>query len=171
MAPLVAIVQAKYPTLLYAKYGALKSLPRCPSQYEGHDNRLHSDYPTLHCDIPANQRPVSIILALDAFDFIYLPHLTLTRKDLVTLQVPAGHGIIFTNACLHSGGANDSDQIKLGLFAYMASDLSHIPHNEVKKFDWSSQSEDATLGIATETGEEDEDEAEEDDGGGKLPSV
>ena len=171
MAPLVATVRARYPTLQHVKYGALKSSPHCPSQYQGHRNRLHSDYPKFHFDIPPEERPVSIILALDAFDFIYLPHLTLTRKDLVTLQVPAGHGIIFTNACLHSGGANDTNQTKLRLFAYMASDLSHIPHNTVTNYDWSSQSEDATLGIATETGEEDVDEAEEDDGGGKLPSV
>lgn len=157
MAPLVATVQAKYPTLLYVKYGALKSLPRCPSQYEGHDHRLHSDYPKLHSDIPADQRPVSIILGLDAFKFIYLPHLTLTRKDMISLLVPAGHGIIFTNACLHSGGENDSDQTKVRVFAYMASDLSHIPHNKVTKYDWSSDSEDATIGFATHTGGEDED--------------
>ena len=43
MSPLVEIVRAKYPTLLSVKYGAIKSLPGCPSQYKGHRYRLHSD--------------------------------------------------------------------------------------------------------------------------------
>lgn len=172
MSPLVAIVQAKYPTLQHVKYGALMSLPRCPSQYEGHDHKLHSDYPKFYNDIPADQRPVSIILGLDAFNFIYLPHLTLTRKDMITVLVPAGHGIIFTNACLHSGGENDSDETKFRVFAYMASDLSHIPHNKVTKYNWSSHDENSTIGFATQTGGEDEDqEMEDDDGGRKLRSV
>ena len=172
MSPLVATVQAKYPTLQHVKYGALMSLPRCPSQYEGHDHKLHSDYPKFHSDIPADQRPVSIILGLDAFNFIYLPHLTLTRKDMITLLVPAGHGIIFTNACLHSGGENDSDKTQFRVFAYMASDLSHIPHNKVTKYNWSSYDENATIGFATQTGGEDEDQGMEDnDGGGKMRSV
>ena len=157
MAPLVNIVQAKYPTLRYVKYGALKSEALCPSQYEGHDNMLHTDYEKLHLDIPPHQRPVSIIMALNEFKFIYLPHLTLTRKDLVTLTVPPGHGIIFTNACLHSGGENDSDDVKYRLFAYMASELSHIPHNKVQKFKWSSADDHAKISFSTATGGEDED--------------
>jgi hypothetical protein len=108
MFPLVEIVRANYPTLLSVKYGAIKSLPGCPSQYKGHCSRLHSDYDKVYLDIPSNQRPVSIILALDDFKFIYLPHLSLARKDMITLQVSPGLGIIFTNDCLYSGGENDS---------------------------------------------------------------
>jgi hypothetical protein len=163
MSPLVEIVRAKYPTLLSVKYGAIKSLPGCPSQYEGHCHRLHSDYNKVYSDIPSNQRPVSIILALDEFKFIYLPHLTLARKDMITLQVPPGHGIIFTNNCLHSGGENDSGETKYRLFAYMASESVHIPHNHVTKFEWSSDDENATISFATETGGETEDQTMEEE--------
>ena len=130
---------------------------RCPSQYEGHNHMLHSDYDKLHLDIPSHQRPVSIILALNEFKFIYLPHLTLTKKDLITLPVPPGHGIIFTNACLHSGGENESDDVKYHLFAYMASELSHIPHNKVTKYERSSEDDDAIIAFSTATGGEHED--------------
>ena len=163
MSPLVEIVRAKYPTLLSVKYGAIKSLPGCPSQYEGHRFRLHSDYDKVHLDIPSNQRPISIILALDEFKFIYLPHQTLARKDLITLQVPPGHGIIFTNNCLHSGGENDSGKTQYRLFAYMASEALHIPHNNVTKFEWSNDDENATIKFATETGVENIDQTMEEE--------
>jgi hypothetical protein len=52
MKPLIDYVQGLYPSLVCVKFGALKSLPNCPSQYEGHNNRFHSDYsshyPELH---------------------------------------------------------------------------------------------------------------------------
>ena len=141
---------------------------------------LHSDYDKLHLDIPCHQRLVSIILALNEFKFIYLPHLTLTKKDLITLPVPPGHGIIFTNACLHSGGENESDDVKYCLFAYMASELSHIPHNKVTKYKWSSDNNHAKIAFSTATGGEDEDgdmvvdnvhRDNTDHGGGKLSSA
>jgi hypothetical protein len=88
MSPLVDMVQAKYPTLLSVKYGAIKSLPGCPSQYKGRDFKLHSDYDKVYANIPSNERPVSIILALNELNFMYLPYLTLARKDLITLHVP-----------------------------------------------------------------------------------
>ena len=40
------------------------------------------------------------------------------------------------------------------LFAYMASESVHIPHNNVTKFKWSSDNENATISFATETGVE-----------------
>jgi hypothetical protein len=50
---------------------------------------------------------------------MYLPHILQRRKDLVHLTVPAGHAVIFTEACLHSGGANDSTKHLFRLFAYI----------------------------------------------------
>jgi hypothetical protein len=106
MKPLINYVQVI--SLVCVKLGALKTLPHCPSQYEGHNNRFHSDYSSNYPEIAPAERPVSVILALDPFDIQYLPHISQKRRDIVHLTVPAGHAIIFTEACLHSGGANIS---------------------------------------------------------------
>jgi hypothetical protein len=60
-------VQKKYPALIHVKYGALRTFPNQESQYSRHGNKLHADY-TMDCkDLPPSQRPISIIVALDAF--------------------------------------------------------------------------------------------------------
>jgi hypothetical protein len=69
-------VQVLYPSLVCVKLGALKTLPHCPSQYQGHNNKFHSDYLSNYPEITPAQRPVSVILALDQFDFMYLPHIS-----------------------------------------------------------------------------------------------
>ena len=63
---------------------SLKTLPPCPSQYQGHNNRFHSDYSSNYPEIAPAQRPVSVILtlALDPFDFMYLRHISQKRKIL-----------------------------------------------------------------------------------------
>ena len=110
MRPLINYILSKYPSLVCIKYGALKTEPNCPSQYEGHGHHLHLDYKSFYNDLLPEQRPVSVIMALNEFEFIYLPVLTMKRKDLVNVTVPAGHSIVFTNTCLHFGGANNNDQ-------------------------------------------------------------
>ena len=116
-------------------------------------------------------------MALDAFHYFYLPVLTMKRKELVEITVPAGHSIVFTNACLHSGGANNSDQTKFCIFAYMASDWNQIPNNAAAKFEWkpTHKKPEATLDFLNqlvgnkEEGDTDN-ESFDDDGGGKLKS-
>ena len=65
MRPLIDYVQVMYPSLVCVKLGALKTLPHCPSQYQGHKNKFHSDYSSNNPEIAPAQRPVSVILALD----------------------------------------------------------------------------------------------------------
>jgi hypothetical protein len=108
MKPLIDYVQVIYPSLVCVQLGALKTLPHCPSQYQRHNNRFHSNYSSNYPEISPAQRPVSVILALDPFVFMYLPHISQKRRDIVHLTVPAGHAVIFTEACLYSGGANKS---------------------------------------------------------------
>ncbi len=43
MRPLIDYVQVMYPSLVCVKLGALKTLPHCPSQYQCHNNKFHSD--------------------------------------------------------------------------------------------------------------------------------
>ena len=157
MKPLIDYVQGLYPSLVCVKLGALKSLPNCPSQYEGHNNRFHSDYSSHYPEIAPAERPVSVILALDPFEIQYLPHISLTRGDIVHMTVPAGHAIIFTDACLHAGGANNSTKTLFRLFGYMVSTPAHFPVNQVFKYNWNGPSDDmaATISFVDEkTGEE-----------------
>lgn len=132
-------VQDRYPSLVYVKYGAIKSLPGCPSQFKGHMNKFHLDYSSTYTKLRPDQRPMSIILALDDFEFMYLPHSTLARKDIVCMTVPPAHAICLTNVCLHSDGPNNSLDNKVRFFAHMASNYSHFPStNKVFKYKWSA---------------------------------
>jgi hypothetical protein len=141
---------------------------------------LHSDYSSNYPKFAPAQRPVSVILALDPFDFMYLPHISQRRKDLVHLTVPAGHAFIFTEACLHSGGVNDSTKHLFRLFAYMVSCVDHFPSNQVFKYSWKGADDDmdATIEYTKEKGGDecgdygsDEDvDGDADDGGGKPKS-
>jgi hypothetical protein len=88
------------------------------------------------------QRPVPVVLALDQLKKIYLAHISQTRKDLVQLTVPAGHAIIFTGACLHSGGPNDSPNHQYQLFGYMVSSANQFPTNRVSKYSWKEATDD-----------------------------
>ncbi len=88
------------------------------------------DYSSHYPEIAPAERPVSVILALDPFEIQYLPHISLTRGDIVHLTVPAGHAIIFTDACLHAGGANNSTKTLFRLFGYMVSTTAHFPVNK-----------------------------------------
>ncbi len=127
MRPLINYVQVMYPSLVCIKLEALKTLPHCPSQYQGHKNKFHLDYLSNYPKIAPAQRPVSVILALDPFVFMYLPHISQKMRDIVHLTVPAGHAIIFPDACLHSGGANNSIKHLYLLFAYMVSSADQLP--------------------------------------------
>jgi hypothetical protein len=107
--PIIDQIQSKYPSLVCVKYGSIKTLPNCPSQYEGHNFKFQSNYASNILEFPPENRPVSVILALDPLDFIYLPHITLTRKDISHLTVTAGHALMFTNACMHLSSPRNTD--------------------------------------------------------------
>ena len=64
------------------------------------------------------------------------------------LTVPAGHAIIFTDACLHSGGANNSKKHLYPLFAYMVSSADQLPANEVYKYVWKRDDDDLDATIS-----------------------
>jgi hypothetical protein len=134
-----------YPTLIHIKNGAIKTKPNEKSQYSRHGKELHSDYSVDVTTRPAQQRPMSIIAALDAFNFIYLPTKMSTRKELIYTAVSPGQMIYFTNDCLHSGGENSTPTTLIHLFAYMVSQSSDIPINSVWKYVWSDTSEDAVI--------------------------
>ena len=87
------------------------------------------------------------IISLDPFEIQYLPHISLTRGDIVHMTVPAGHAIIFTDACLHAGGVNNSTKTLFQLFGYMVSTLAQFPVNQVFKYNWNGASDDMAAGM------------------------
>ena len=68
----IKFFQKDYPSLKHYKLSVLKSYNAAHSQYEGCNYRLHSDYHH-HVNVrPPNQRPISVLVALDEFEFLYL---------------------------------------------------------------------------------------------------
>jgi hypothetical protein len=130
-------LQERYPSLIHIKYGALRTFPHEKSQYSRHGHELHSNY-TVDCkDLPPSQWLISIIVALDNFQFFYLPTKFVTRGDIVRTTIYPGQMIMITNNCLHSGGPNKMDKMVYHLFAYLVSQPSDIPQNGVSKYTFS----------------------------------
>jgi hypothetical protein len=90
----VRYVQVTYPALKHVKYGALETAPQEGSQYRRHSDKLHSDYQVECRDCPPQQHPISIIVALNAFQLIYLLTKFSSRKVLVTTTVRA-NGVVY----------------------------------------------------------------------------
>jgi len=90
-------------------------------------------------------RPLSFIIALDEFDFMYLPHRNAKRCDIITDTVRPGEMIVFTNSCLHAGGSNRHDKRSNRIFGYVCNNDSDIPVGKVFPHKWSSQDEDALI--------------------------
>jgi hypothetical protein len=105
-------------------------------------------------------------------------HTKIPNRD--TTLVPTRHAVIFTEACLHSGGANDSTKHLIRLFVYMVSCADHFPTNRVFKYSWKGADNDmdATIEYTQEKGGDecgdygnDEDvDGDADDGGEKAKS-
>ena len=129
-------MQGRYPALKYFKVGALKSLPGAMSQYVGHGQRLHLDYPQSVEELEPRFRPVSIIVGLNSFNFIWLNDRTSRESKIRKMTVYPGEMIMFTNHCLHAGGENITNEEQTRLFAYLVSDESHFPSGEVTTWDW-----------------------------------
>ena len=129
-------VQTKYPSLHHVKLAALKSLPGAESQYSRCFDRLHCDYDdSVNLRAP-HDRPVSLMVAIDPFEFIYLKNRTDCRRDIITQAVHRGQAIAFTNYCLHAGWKNNTPNVCYRIFAYMASNVIDIPNGNVFQHAW-----------------------------------
>ena len=129
-------VQEKYPALKHYKLSVLKSSPEAKSQYELCNDRLHSDYPHSVNLRPPHERPMSLLVALDGFLFLYMRDRNNKRSMIVEQLVYPGQALAFTNYLPHAGGRNTSVKSTYRLFAYMVSDKADIPHNTVNHFNW-----------------------------------
>ena len=72
----------------------------------------------------------------------------MTRKDIWTVHVQEGEMVMFTNACLHSGDANESNYFQLRLFAYLVSNEMDFPQNQVMLYNWTDDTDNARIASA-----------------------
>jgi hypothetical protein len=96
-------------------------------QIDGHYGKLHSNYTVDVLERPPDERPLSIIMAVDPFGSQYLPSQEMKRKDIKRLHVNQSKMVMFTNTCLHSGNTNKSHEYRLRLFAYLVSHDEDFP--------------------------------------------
>ncbi len=55
-----------------------QELSGAPCQYSLHQDKLHLDYMQDYTELPTNcHRPMSFIIGMDDFNFMYLPHSSL----------------------------------------------------------------------------------------------
>ena len=76
-------------------------------------------------------------MAFDPFNFLYEHHVGGGKLVTMVLNVPSGHGIVFTSLLNHAGGANQcadeggESKYVYHLFAYIVSDISHYPAESI----------------------------------------
>lgn len=144
----ITYAQMKFPKLIHVKGGAILSAPHAQAQLDGHHGKLHSDYTADVSQRPLDERPVSIIVAVDPFALKYLPNDNMMRKDIQKIFVRRGEMVMFTSACLHSGDTNESNEYRLRLFAYLVSNEKDFPQNRVTLFDWTDDTDNARIASA-----------------------
>jgi hypothetical protein len=137
MRPYLEFIKYQYPCLKYWRVGALQTKPNTPSQYEKLQNQLHSDYSEAALEREPGERPMSMIMALDEFAFLYEDKDTndgddnVDEDDICEMTVRSGHAIAFTNELFHAGGANLTGKTIYRLFAYIVSDEKDYPNSKV----------------------------------------
>jgi hypothetical protein len=77
-----------------------------------------------------DERPFSIILALDEFRLQYKDENM--GNEVETVNVPIGHAAIFSSALSHCGGENGTDDYVYRLFSYVVSDDLDYPVRDVE---------------------------------------
>jgi hypothetical protein len=131
--------------LKHVKGGAILRGPKSPVQIDGHYVKLHSDYTANVLERLPDERPLSIIVAVDPFRLQYLPSQEMKRKNIKRLHVNQGKMVMFTNTCLHSSDTNKFYEFRLRLFAYLVIHDRDFPKNEVVLYDWTANKEDAQI--------------------------
>ena len=126
-------VKMMYPSLMHFKVGALRS--RGMESQFNLQGTLHRDYLDDRNSKVPNERPQSIILALDPFVFLYEYELS-NQDGMRSLRVDRGEAVLFSSSLRHAGGANadnESDmEWKYRLFAYVVSETTDFPDDATR---------------------------------------
>jgi hypothetical protein len=128
--PFLEYLAKQYPLLRFWKVGALRMALNAKSQYEKCGNVLHSDYREKVLKQPVEEQPLSMIVALDDFEFFCKLESTET-EEYQTTTVKRKQGIAFTNGLFHAGGPNKTDKYVYRLFAYITSNDADYPPGTV----------------------------------------
>jgi hypothetical protein len=100
--------------------------PGSHSQYEKMDSQLHSDYSEEVLSRPKCKQPMSMIMVLDDFEFMY--KLDDDDEKINTMTVHGMQAIAFTNELFHAGGENKMGNHVYRLFAYIVSNHADFPN-------------------------------------------
>jgi hypothetical protein len=121
-------VSKMYPSLTHFKVGALRSRGD-ESQFDL-QGTLHRDYlDDVNQKIP-EERPQSIIIALDPFVLIHENNSDYHDDPVGSQSVAKGEAVLFTSSLRHAGGSNgpkEDKTWKYRLFAYIVSEVSDFP--------------------------------------------
>lgn len=138
MCPYLDFVKNQYPCMRYWRVGALQTKPHTLSQYEKMKKQLHSDYSDTALQRKPGERPMSMIMALDDFNFLQEDKdddddddNNVDEDDTCYITVRSGHAIAFTNELFHAGRENMTKRTIYRLFAYIMSDERDYPNSEV----------------------------------------
>ena len=142
MSGFIGWVQKQYPALQHYKLAVLKTYPGAKSQYAGCNHRLHSDYGEKVNTRPPSHRPISLMVAIDEFELMYMMSRNDRRRDIINQLVYPGQAVMFTNYCLHAGGQSTSKKVCYRMFAYMVSDPNDLPDGQVYYYTWKSTNDD-----------------------------
>jgi hypothetical protein len=121
-------VTKSYPSLTHFKVGALRSRGE-ESQFDL-QGTLHRDYLDDVDNKVPDERPQSIIIALDPFNLLYEYESDCHDDSIGCKSVAKGEAILFTSSLKHAGGSNGTigDKTwKYRLFAYIVSEESDFP--------------------------------------------
>jgi hypothetical protein len=131
----IDFIRRQYPELKLIKTTILASAPNARIQGGDH-GRFHFDYDQKTLNQPCEQQPVSVIIGLTGFTFIYNDGIVYQdeekgRETTRVVDVPAGHFIVFTNRCHHTGGYNKMDTASYRIFLYCVRNEFDLPNDEV----------------------------------------
>ena len=121
-----------HPEMKIFDMNVLQSFPGAEAQ-----EQLHLDYGTLSQMRPVNQQPMSAIIAIEEFQLDIVSCKTTEKLDNV--KILPGHMIVFTNKCIHQGGANETDEHKRRVFMYIANVEADIDKNLLQRCHWDAE--------------------------------
>ena len=125
-------IKQLHPEMKIFDMNVLQSCPGAESQ-----ELLHLDYSTLTQMRPANQQPMSAIIAIEEFQLDIVSCKTVERLDII--KILPGNMVVFTNKCIHQGGANETDEHKRRVFMYIAKFEADINKHFLKCCHWDAK--------------------------------
>ncbi len=124
-------ISGRYKSLTYYRLGVIRSKGE-ETQLECVGS-LHRDYHNNENNHVPEERPMSIILALDPFHFLYEKNCGVGMTRIIEQHVPSGHAVLFTSGLDHTGGKSVTNAYNYRLFASIVSDEVDYPSEVVTR--------------------------------------